>query len=304
MKNEVKPMFFRLSRTQRNIAFATVLLLPVFVIMMLTIIAPLVSAIALSFSDYSLMDPDRSWNQFRNYTKLLGSSEFYHSFGITLTYVAAAVTIDLLLGLLTAVLLNRNIRMRSILRSLFMIPWAIPTIVTALIFLWIYQPDYGVLNYMMTRSGLMSENVSWLQSMDWALAAITVVAVFRQTPLVSVMLLAGLQNIPASLYEAARIDGASGWKMFLHVTLPLLKPVITSVTLIMIVNNFQMFTLFFTLTNGGPAGSTTSLAILTYETAFSRYELGKGSAIGVIWLILLFVFSVLFTRYMNRNSEH
>ncbi len=297
-------MFFRLSRTQRNIAFATVLLLPVFVIMMLTIIAPLVSAIALSFSDYSLMDPDRSWNQFRNYTKLLGSSEFYHSFGITLTYVAAAVTIDLLLGLLTAVLLNRNIRMRSILRSLFMIPWAIPTIVTALIFLWIYQPDYGVLNYMMTRSGLMSENVSWLQSMDWALAAITVVAVFRQTPLVSVMLLAGLQNIPASLYEAARIDGASGWKMFLHVTLPLLKPVITSVTLIMIVNNFQMFTLFFTLTNGGPAGSTTSLAILTYETAFSRYELGKGSAIGVIWLILLFVFSVLFTRYMNRNSEH
>ncbi|RED58164.1 carbohydrate ABC transporter permease [Cohnella phaseoli] len=297
-------MFFRLSRTQRNIAFATVLLLPVFVIMMLTIIAPLVSAIALSFSDYSLMDPDRSWNQFRNYTELLGSSEFYHSFGITLTYVAAAVTIDLLLGLLTAVLLNRNIRMRSFLRSLFMIPWAIPTIVTALIFLWIYQPDYGVLNYMMTRSGLMSENVSWLQSMDWALAAITVVAVFRQTPLVSVMLLAGLQNIPASLYEAARIDGASGWKMFLHVTLPLLKPVITSVTLIMIVNNFQMFTLFFTLTNGGPAGSTTSLAILTYETAFSRYELGKGSAIGVIWLILLFVFSVLFTRYMNRNSEH
>lgn len=297
-------MFFRLSRTQRNIAFATVLLLPVFVIMMLTIIAPLVSAIALSFSDYSLMDPDRSWNQFRNYTELLGSSEFYHSFGITLTYVAAAVTIDLLLGLLTAVLLNRNIRMRSFLRSLFMIPWAIPTIVTALIFLWIYQPDYGVLNYMMTRSGLMSENVSWLQSMDWALAAITVVAVFRQTPLVSVMLLAGLQNIPASLYEAARIDGASGWKMFLHVTLPLIKPVITSVTLIMIVNNFQMFTLFFTLTNGGPAGSTTSLAILTYETAFSRYELGKGSAIGVIWLILLFVFSVLFTRYMNRNSEH
>ncbi|QTH41059.1 sugar ABC transporter permease [Cohnella sp. LGH] len=297
-------MFFRLSRTQRNIAFATVLLLPVFVIMMLTIIAPLVSAIALSFSDYSLMDPDRSWNQFRNYTELLGSSEFYHSFGITLTYVAAAVTIDLLLGLLTAVLLNRNIRMRSFLRSLFMIPWAIPTIVTALIFLWIYQPDYGVLNYMMTRSGLMSENVSWLQSMDWALAAITVVAVFRQTPQVSVMLLAGLQNIPASLYEAARIDGASGWKMFLHVTLPLLKPVITSVTLIMIVNNFQMFTLFFTLTNGGPAGSTTSLAILTYETAFSRYELGKGSAIGVIWLILLFVFSVLFTRYMNRNSEH
>ncbi|MCD9025859.1 carbohydrate ABC transporter permease [Cohnella silvisoli] len=297
-------MSFRLSRQQKNMIFAAVLLLPVFIIMMLTIISPLISAISLSFSDYSLMSPDRSWNSFGNYIELLRSSEFYHSLKITLTYVGTTVVIDLLLGLLMAVLLNRNIRMRRFLRSIFMIPWAIPTIVTALIFLWIYQPDYGVLNYMLTSLGIMDTNISWLQSMDWALAAIIVVAVFRQTPLVCVMLLAGLQNISASLYEAAKIDGASGWKLFLHVTLPLLKPVISSVTLIMIVNNFQMFTLFFTLTNGGPAGSTSSLAILTYETAFSKYELGKGSAIGVIWLALLFVFSVLFTRYMNRNSEH
>ncbi|NIK71997.1 MULTISPECIES: sugar ABC transporter permease [unclassified Paenibacillus] len=297
-------MPFQLSRAQKNICFAAILLLPVVIIMVLTIISPLVSAISLSFTDYSLMNQVHEWNNFANYKELLGSSDFYHSLRITVTYVAATVIIDLLLGLLLAVLLNRNIRMRRFLRSVIMIPWAIPTIVTALIFLWIYQPDYGVLNYIATRLGLMKENVSWLQSMDWALPAITVVAVFRQTPLVCVMLLAGLQNISASLYEAAKIDGASGWRLFYNVTLPLLKPVIASVTLIMIVNNFQMFTLFFTLTGGGPAGSTTSLAILTYETAFSKYELAKGSAIGVIWLLLLFVFSILFTRFMNRNTDH
>ncbi|MFX3635877.1 MAG: carbohydrate ABC transporter permease [Candidatus Pristimantibacillus sp.] len=296
-------MSFRLTRQQRNIIFAATLLLPVLIIMLVTIISPLISAILLSFTDYSLMSPDRSWNNFANYTALLQSKEFYHSLSITLIYVAVTVIIDLLVGLLMAILLNRNIKMRGLLRSVFMIPWAIPTIVTSLIFLWIYQPDYGVLNYILTSLGITDQNISWLQSMDWALAAIIVVAVFRQTPLVSVMILAGLQSISASLYEAARIDGANGWKTFLHVTLPLLKPVIASVTLIMIVNNFQMFTLFFTLTNGGPAGSTSTLAILTYETAFSKYELGKGSAIGVIWLILLFAFSVLFTRFMNRNTD-
>lgn len=297
-------MPFRLSRAHKNVLFAATLLLPVVVIMVLTIISPLVSAISLSFTDYSLMNQVHDWNNFKHYKDLLSSSDFYHSLSITLKYVGATVVIDLLLGLLMAILLNRNIRMRRFLRSLFMIPWAIPTIVTALIFLWIYQPDYGVLNYIGTNAGLLDENVSWLQSMNWALPAITVVAVFRQTPLVCVMLLAGLQNISASLYEAARIDGASGWRLFRSVTLPLLKPVIASVTLIMIVNNFQMFTLFFTLTGGGPAGSTTSLAILTYETAFSKYELAEGSAIGVIWLVLLFVFSVVFTRFMNRNTDH
>ncbi|MFD0681385.1 MULTISPECIES: carbohydrate ABC transporter permease [unclassified Paenibacillus] len=294
----------RLTREQRNLFFAFLLLLPAILLLGLTIISPLVKSIYMSFTDYSLLNSDPKWNDFANYLTILKSPEFYHSLKITLTYVVSAVTSDLLLGLVMALLLNRNIRMRAFFRSIVMIPWAIPTIVTALIFMWIYQSDYGVLNYSLMKLGIIHENINWLRSMDWALTSITIVAVFRQMPLVAVMLLAGLQSISASLYEAARIDGAGGWKLFLHVTLPLLKPVITSVSLIMIVNNFQMFTLFFTLTGGGPAGATSSLAILTYETAFSRYELGKGSAIGVIWLVLLFTFSIIYTRFMNRNTDH
>jgi multiple sugar transport system permease protein len=296
-------MNLRLTRHHKNIIFASVLLLPAFALLALTIISPLIKSVLMSFTDYSLLSPERNWNNFANYGEILRSSEFYHSLQVTLRYVVITVLFDLILGMALAIVLNQKIRFRGFFRSIIMIPWAIPTIVTALIFMWIYQGDYGVLNYTLTHLGIIDANINWLRTTSTALSAIIVVAIFRQTPLVTIMLLAGLQGISGSLYEAARIDGASNWKVFMNITLPMLKPVISSVSLIMIVNNFQMFTLFFTLTNGGPAGSTTSLAIHTYLTAFSKYEMGKASAIGVVWLVLLFAFSMIFTRLMNREDR-
>jgi len=287
----------------RQFGFLLFLMLPAVILLGITIIGPLLNAISVSFQDYSLLNSEHKWNNFHNYFDILKSQDFYHSFGITLTYVAFAVGLDLLLGLGMALLLNQQIKFRTFFRSIVMIPWAIPTIVTALIFLWIYQPDFGVLNYALQSMGIIENKITWLSSFDFALGAIIVVAVFRQTPLVAVMLLAGMQNISRSLYEAAKIDGAGPLRILTSITIPLLKPVITSVTLMMIVQNFQMFTLFYTLTGGGPADATKSLAILTYEVAFERYDLGKGSAIGVIWLIVLLTFSVLFTRLMNRESH-
>ncbi|MDQ8737145.1 sugar ABC transporter permease [Paenibacillus sp. LHD-38] len=287
----------------RQFGFLLFLMLPAVILLAVTIIGPLLNAISVSFQDYSLLSSEHKWNNFQNYIDILKSEDFYHSFGITLTYVFFAVGLDLLLGLGMALLLNQQIKFRTFFRSIVMIPWAIPTIVTALIFLWIYQPDFGVLNYALKSIGLIENNITWLSSFDFALGAIIAVAVFRQTPLVAVMLLAGMQNISRSLYEAAKIDGSGPFRILTSITIPLLKPVITSVTLMMIVQNFQMFTLFYTLTGGGPADATKSLAILTYEVAFERYDLGKGSAIGVIWLIVLLSFSVLFTRLMNRESH-
>ncbi|MEF2244099.1 MULTISPECIES: carbohydrate ABC transporter permease [unclassified Paenibacillus] len=287
----------------KNFGFLVFLMLPAIVLLAITIVGPLINAIGISFQDYSLLKREHSWNDFANYTSILTSPDFYHSFRITLLYVFIAVSADLLLGLVMALLLNQNIKFKSFFRSLVMIPWAIPTIVTALIFMWIYQPDFGILNYMLTSLGVISKNITWLGSFDFALWAIIVVAVFRQTPLVGVMLLAGMQNISRSLYEAAKIDGAGPFRILTSITIPLLKPVITSVTLMMIVQNFQMFTLFYTLTGGGPANATKSLAILTYEISFERYDLGKGSAIGVIWLIILFSFSMIFTKLMNRDTS-
>lgn len=288
----------------KNLGFLLFLLLPSVIVLGVTIVGPLINAIGISFQDYTLLSSTHEWNNFANYKSILSSSDFYHSFKITLLYVVVTVCLDLLLGLGMALLLNSNIKFRTFFRSIIMIPWAIPTIVTALIFLWIYQPDFGILNYVSKSLGLIDENIAWLRSFDYALGSIVVVAVFRQTPLVGVMLLAGMQNIAQSLYEAAKIDGASRFRILTSITIPLLKPVIASVSLMMIVQNFQMFTLFYTLTGGGPADATKSLAILTYEVAFERYDLGQGSAIGVIWLIVLFSFSIIFTKLMNRNSVH
>lgn len=295
---------FGSKRRQRELWFAAVLILPAILLLSLTIFVPLVKAILLSFTSYSLMAPDQSWNNFANYKEILQSSDFYHSFKITLIYVAIVVVLDNIIGLIFAVLLNSNIKLRSFFRSIMMIPWAIPTIVSALIFMWIYQPDYGVLNYVLTSTGIISDNINWLNSLDFALPSVMVVAIWRQTPLVGVMYLAGMQSIPKSLYEAGRIDGANSFQMYFRVTLPLLVPVMLSVSLMMIVTNFQMFALFYTLTQGGPVDATKSLAILTYETAFGAYKLGLGATIGVIWMIVLFSFSMIYTYFMNKALDH
>lgn len=294
----------RLNRKQKTGIFAFILLLPAIFILGLTIVSPLVKALIMSFQNYSLMSPVRSWNGFANYLSVLKGSDFYHSFKVTIVYVFIAVVIEFILGLALALLLNRNIMMRSFFRSIIMIPWSIPTIVSALIFMWMFQVDYGVINYFLVKIGVVAKNIHWLTDMNFALIAIIIVAVWRQTPLMGLMLLAGLQNIPQSLREAARIDGAGPVQTFFRIVLPSLKPVIGTVTLLLIVTNFQMFTLFFTLTGGGPVDATKSLAILTYETAFEKYDLGKASAIGVIWLVLLFSFSSIYTKVFNRGTEN
>nr|WP_235918002.1 sugar ABC transporter permease [Paenibacillus lutrae] len=208
-----------------------------------------------------------------------------------------------MLGLVTALLLQSNIKFRTFFRSVLLIPWAIPTLVAALVFMLIYQADYGLLNGLLLQSGLTGEKLNVLNDMKLALFGIMGVAVWRQTPLVAVMTLAGLQGIPHDRYEAAKIDGAGGTQTFFYITLPALKPVLANVTLLMIIANFQMFTLFYTMTGGGPAAATQSLAIFTYETAFQTYDLGKGSAIGVLWMLLLLLVSIPLNRLANRGSQ-
>ncbi|MEK3885605.1 sugar ABC transporter permease [Paenibacillus sp. PL2-23] len=297
-------MQLKLSREHKNLIFAAILILPAILLLIVTIVIPLLQSFAMSLQDYSLLQPTSSWNQFENYTSILMSSEFYDAFGVTLRYVGIAVGMELVLGMIIALVLNSRVILRGFFRSVLMLPWAIPTIVASLIFMWMYQTDYGVFNYLLKNAGLIDENVNWLSSFDFALAAILIVAIWKQTPLMTLMLLAGMQNISRSLYEAARIDGANATQVFFRITLPLLKPVIATVTLMLIVQNFQMFTLFFTLTGGGPVDATQSLAILTYETAFEKYDFGRGSAIGVIWMAVLFIFSIAFTKIMNRGSAH
>ncbi|MBP2000632.1 multiple sugar transport system permease protein [Paenibacillus shirakamiensis] len=293
----------RWTRRRKQQLFGMTMIVPAALLLCITIVTPLFRSIYASFLDDSLLSEDHAWNGFQNYITLLSSSEFYHSLRVTLLYVICVVGIELILGTILALLLHSQIRFRSFFRSIMLIPWAIPTIVSAVIFLVIYNGDYGVLNQILMTTGISDHKLNALNDLTLALPAVMGVAIWRQTPLMAIMILAGLQNIPASLYEAATIDGAGARSSFFHITLPSLKPVLANVALLMTVNNFQMFTLFYTLTNGGPVGATKSLAILTYETAFEQYDLGLGAAIGVIWMILLLLFSIPLYRMAHASRE-
>ena len=292
-----------MKRNTKKLLFALGLILPAFAMLCLTIITPLINIIWMSFHDYSLLNiKNIKWNDFKNYTVLFGEKEFWNSFVRTIVYVAVTVAAQFVLGMAVALLLNRKFPGRNLMRGLIFLPWTIPTLIVAVIWMWIMQPQYGVLNYILRSLGLITQNVNWLSSTKTAMASVIVAAVWRQLPFMMVMLLAGLQTVPQDLIEAAVIDGAGKGQVFANITLPSIMSVIKTVTLTAIIGNFQMFTLFYNMTAGGPVRASTTLTVYTYETAFMSYDLGKGAAIGVVWMIFLIGFGTLYNRRLSRTE--
>ncbi|WP_407267832.1 carbohydrate ABC transporter permease [Radiobacillus sp. PE A8.2] len=284
--------------------FLISILLPAALLLCFTIGIPIVKSLYMSFFDVKLLSMnDYTWNQFANYKKVITDPEFFHSTYITFKYVIIVVLLQFAFGLLLALILNSNIRFRRFLRTVVLLPWIVPTIVTALLWMWLFQPQYGLINYVLQSLNIINEPNQWLQSIDLALPAIIVTALWRQLPFMSTMLLAGLQGIPEQLYEAAKIDGASKLQLFWHVTLPMLKGTIKTVSLIAIIENFKMFPLFWIMTGGGPLDSTTTLAILSYETAFTDLDLGLGATIGAIWLVIMLVVAWLYNMMFKLGSN-
>lgn len=285
-------------KKQRN-WFAVGLLSPAVLLLSFTIILPVILVIGMSFFKYNLLKLDQiEWNNFANYQSILSNPLFFDSFGRTLIYVFGTVSIQFTIGLCVALLLNcRSIRFSKLYRSLLFLPWTIPSLVVAVVWMFMYQPQYGIITNALS---LQSHNV--LGEMNSAMFAVIIAAVWKQMPLMMIMLLSGLQTVPDNLKEAADIDGANSFQKFGSITLPCLMPVLKTVTLTSIITNFQMFVLFFTMTGGGPVRATTTLTIYTYETAFTGYNLGKGAAIGVCWLAFLVIFSVVYNKALSAKE--
>ncbi|HIZ81608.1 MAG TPA: sugar ABC transporter permease [Candidatus Mediterraneibacter pullistercoris] len=287
-------------RTKRKINwFMILLLIPAVAMLTVTIIMPVFVVVGMSFFRYNLLDmANVHWNNFANYKAVFADPEFVKTFGRTLTYVCGTVGAQFVIGLGVALLLNsKRIRGRRIFRSLLFLPWTIPSLVVAVTWMFILQPQYGVMNYLL---GLGDYSI--LGNSSTAMLGIIVSAVWKQMPLMMIMLLSGLQTVPEDLKEAAEIDGANGFQKFLCITIPCIMPVIKTVTLTSIVSNFQMFVLFFTMTGGGPVRATTTLPLYTYETAFTGFDLGKGAAMGVCWLVFLVVFSVIYNKVLSAKE--
>lgn len=292
-------------RKSRDTMFAICLVAPAAVMLCATIFLPLLEVIRMSFFRVSILNlKDIRWNSFDNYRRLFNDSELLPTFLRTITYVFSTVILLFILGLAVALLLNSNIKGRNIFRGLIFLPWTVPTVVVAVVFMWMYQPQYGILNYILIQLHLIDHNISWLGDMKTALPAIIVAAIWRQMPLMMVMFLAALQTVPKELEEAATIDGANHIQKFVNVTIPCIMSVVKTVTLTSIITNFQMLGLFQTMTGGGPVRATTTLTIYTYETAFMSYNIGKGSAIGVMWLCFLVIFSILYNKFFSKMDAY
>lgn len=284
--------------------FAVLLIVPALIVLGTVVALPILKGIYVSFCDYTISNLDAPvWNHFQNYLAIFADGEIILYFKNTIIYVALAVGIQYVLGLAIALLLNTSIKGRGIFRGLFLIPWTIPSVVVALLFRWMLHQQFGVLNYLFFKAGLSETiNIAWLQMPGLAMASVVMAAVWRQLPYMAVMILAGLQSVDYSLVEAARIDGASGWKVLTQITLPAIRPVIATAVWIAVLANFQMFTIVYNMTGGGPVDATTTLGLGAYKAAFQSFDFGKGSTIGVVWMAALFV-ATLINNKMNEKYD-
>jgi len=214
-------------------------------------------------------------------------------------FTIVSVSLELLLGLAIALLLQRSFRGRGWMRVVVLLPWAIPTVVSARMWEWLYNAEFGLLNYVAALAGLTTQPVNWLGDPFWALHAAIVMDVWKTMPFAAILLLAGLQTIPRDLYQAARVDGANPWQIFRSVTLPLLKPMILVVLLFRTLDAFRVFDAVYVLTGGGPANSTETLSIYTYKVLFQTLQFGYGSALAVVTFAAVALISLLYLKLMG-----
>lgn len=249
---------------------------------------PILSTALTSLSKVKLQNPGKStFVGLDNYAAFLSSPAFWQAIGRTAYFTVVSVLAELALGIAIAALINRRFAGWRFLRLAILIPWAVPTIAAATMFRWIYNADYGALNGLLFQLGVIDRYVAWLSDPFAAMNWVIVADVWHSTPFVVLIVVAAMAGIPEELYEAARIDGASRWQSFWHVTLPLLRGAILVVLMVRTVEAFRVFDIIYVLTGGGPANGTLVISYVAYQETFRFFNLGRGAALS--FLISLFV---------------
>ncbi len=258
---------------------------------------PVVGSLLLSFSDWNLLTPPVAVG-LENYQKLGSDPLLGQSLLNTAYFSFASVPLNIILALFLAILLNRKLGGISFFKAAYFLPTIYSTVAVALIWQWIYESKTGMLNHLLSLAHLGP--FPWLTSPQWAMLSVVGVAVWRGVGYNMLIFLAGLQGVPADLYEAARIDGASRWQMFLHVTWPVISPSTFFVTITSIINSFQVFDITTVLTNGGPANATNTLVMLIYQHAFQFFRMGYASAIAYVLFGIVLILTVVQTTLSKR----
>ncbi|HHE55432.1 MAG TPA: sugar ABC transporter permease [Caldithrix abyssi] len=238
-----------------------------------------------------------------NFLFLLKDLRFQQSLLTTLKFTVISVPLELLLGLGFALLLREKIPGNFLLKITLMIPWAIPTVVSARMWEWIYNPEYGLLNYLLKEVGLLNNALNWLGHPFWTLPAIILADVWKTTPFAALLIYAGLQAIPEELYEAAKIDGAGALRRLIHITLPLIFPIILIVGVFRTMDAFRIFDLIYVMTGGGPANISETMSVYAYKLLFQTLQFGYGSAVSIIMFLIIALLSGLYVFILNRKFQ-
>jgi multiple sugar transport system permease protein len=291
-------------RDMRKQWSAYLFLAPTMILFGVFTVAAVIYAFYLSFHEWNILEPDKPFVGLENYQRLLGDDRFGGAIVNTLYYTAVSVPLTMGLGLLIALLLNNQIRARGLFRTLFYLPVVTPLVIAAIIWKWLYNGDFGLLNYYLLQIGVIKEPLLWLSDPNLAMPAVIMTSVWKGVGFAMVVYLAGLQSIPEDYYDAAKIDGAVGWQRLKDITIPLLNSTTLFLAVVSVLGALQVFTEIFIMTNGGPLRRTTTMVYHIYQTAFKNFDMGYASAMAFGMFALMFVFTLVQLRVMRGEVEY
>lgn len=272
--------------------------LPAILILAAFVVYPIIETLVLSVTDAA-----GGYVGMANYDEVLQSGTTSRAAGNTLYYVLMSILFELILGIAAGILLNQRFRALGAVRSMMLIPWVIPDIVAATAWAWMYHTDFGVINQLLLMTGLLHEPVGWLTQSSTVMPALVAVHVWKVFPFVAIMILAGLQSIPTSLYEAARVDGATFWDEVRHIMLPALRGTIAAITLLLLVNGFNSITIVYAMTRGGPANRSLLTSIQIFKEAFEYSRFNQASALSILFFIVVSVAIAAYVRWTSAQGR-
>lgn len=279
------------------------LLVPVFSMIIVVVLIPLLTTIIYSFQSYSLTNQEdqTTFIGLQNYITLFQSSRFISSLITSFIYIAGSVAGMLILGLITAQLANQAFRGRSIFRATILLPWAVAPVVAAQAWKFMFETDFGIINHLLTSIGLIERNIPWLVSSDYAMLGVITTNVWKTTPLLTLIIVSGLQTIPKDLYESADIDGANSIRKYFYITLPLIKPFIIMGLIFTTLQTINVIDIIYVMTGGGPGEATEIFTLYNYKVFFQYLDFGLGGAMAVTGVTLISVLIFIYSRNMNKQ---
>lgn len=287
----------------RDRRLGILLLLPAVSLFLALILYPFVNSLWLSLNSINTMTLASRYVGFANYREVLGSPEFWHALVTTFVWTAGALVLQVGMGVGLALLLHQNLWCRSLARGLVLFPYLLPMVVAVLVWKWLFNDLYGIINHLLMSAGIVDMPIDWLGSMPNAMIAIILIGGWKYAPFVVLAVLARLQTIPEQLYEAARVDGASAIARFFDITLPQLRDVLAIIILLRAIWDFKEFDLLYMMTGGGPVTATETLPLLVYKQAFPLMQMGKAAATAMLMMAVMSLFMIVYFRTRRRIGD-